>query len=172
MYQPDSLDKVVPLRGIPQSSVGAPLPFVVSDEHTLLLGYIVQTIREKWDGTTVRIVEASSPGEPLSLIQFHMYYAYLFGPPNDEAFSGHPLAARGLEPYSAAEIENSSWIRSLELMNSVHSLHDPNTFRRLRHFIFAFHDSVFECVAEGFSVHLRAGPVRDLWPEMRSMLGW
>jgi hypothetical protein len=48
----------------------------------------------------------------------HRGDAHTFGPSNDEAFSGHPLAARGLTPYGAFKIENSSWVRHLERMNS------------------------------------------------------
>ena len=57
----------------------------------------------------------------------------MFGPPNDEAFSGHPLASRGLHPYGAFKIENSSWIRHLEKMNSVHPNHHPERYFKLQH---------------------------------------
>ena len=52
----------------------------------------------------------------------------MFGPPNDEAFDGHPLARRGLRPYGAFEVTHSSWIRQLEQMNSVHPHHSPPLF--------------------------------------------
>ena len=35
----------------------------------------------------------------------------------DEAFSGHPLAERGLQPYSTFEVLDSSWIRGLMKRN-------------------------------------------------------
>jgi hypothetical protein len=73
----------------------------------------------------------------------------MFGSPNDEAFHGHPLAERGLGPYGAYRVEDSSWIRRLERMNSVHPRHDPERFRALTHCVLSFHDSTFECVAEG-----------------------
>jgi hypothetical protein len=44
------------------------------------------------------------------LLEFSGCYAHLFGPPNDEAFSGHPLASRGLQPYRITEVKHSSWI--------------------------------------------------------------
>ena len=34
MYQVDENDKVIELKDVPQSSVGAPLPIVLSDERT------------------------------------------------------------------------------------------------------------------------------------------
>jgi hypothetical protein len=51
---------------------------------------------------TVRVVTASSD-EPAALVQFQRTWAVQFGPPNDEAFHGHPLYERGLHPYAAAE---------------------------------------------------------------------
>lgn len=44
MYEVDRHDKVVLLEGVPQSSVGAPLPVVVADEHRVFLIYLVQII--------------------------------------------------------------------------------------------------------------------------------
>jgi hypothetical protein len=85
----------------------------------------------------------------------------MFGPPNDEAFSGHPLASRGLSPWIVQEVVCSSWIRGLERMNSVHPYHRREAFSAFRHFVFAFHDSTFECVAEDFSVSLMRGWVHD-----------
>jgi hypothetical protein len=43
-------------------------------------------------------------------------------------------------------------------MNSVHYRHDPERFRVLNHYILSFHDSTFECVAEGVLFSLVPGP--------------
>jgi hypothetical protein len=92
----------------------------------------------------------------------------MFGPPNDEAFAGHPLSVRGLTPYGVFEVKNSSWVRRLERMNSVHPRHKPERFARLKHFIFTFHDTTFECIAEGFECTRHEGSVsrilHDSWP--------
>lgn len=172
MYSVDDKDTVIQLDGVPQSSVGAPCPFVMSDEHTLLLAYIVERADPEWDGTYVRLVGPDTPGESIALVRFTRYRAYMFGPPNDEAFSGHPLASRGLSPYSAVEVHHSSWIRRLERMNAVHPMHRPGLFEDYRHFIFAFHDSTFECVAKDFSVTLHEGTMTSLLPEMGRLLEW
>jgi hypothetical protein len=42
MYTVDDKDVVLRLKETPQPDVGALLPFVMSDEHTLLLSYIVR----------------------------------------------------------------------------------------------------------------------------------
>lgn len=159
MYSVDDRDKVVELRDAPQSSVGAPCPMILAGEGYLYLAFFLQDTPAGWDGSTVRVVSEDTSGEPVGLVTFTHIYAHFFGPPNDEAFSGHPLASRGLRPYSVSEIQDSSWIRKLERMNSVHPYHRSERFADLRHFIFAFHDTTFECIAQDFSASVRDGSV-------------
>jgi len=172
MYQVDDRDRVVELDETPQSAVGAPLPVVLSDEHTLLLAYIVEASTPVWDGTSVRIVGPDTFDERLALVEFSRYHSFMFGSPNDEAFAGHPLASRGLHPYAAFEVQNSSWVRQLEQMNSVHPSHRAERFQRLKHFVFAFHDSTFECIAEGYAISDHQGSLQLLLPEMQRRLKW
>ena len=106
MYQPLN-DTVVRLRSVPRPSAGAPHPVIVADEGQLFLAYIVDTFDEDWDGRSPRIVSKDSTDELVTLAVFQRPYAHLFGHPNDEAFRGHPLASRGLRPYSASEINDS-----------------------------------------------------------------
>lgn len=159
MYSVDHRDKVVELHGPPQSSVGAPCPMILAGEGYLYLAFFLQDKPAGWDCSTVRVVGEDTSGESVALISFTRFYAHYFGPPNDEALSGHPLASRGLQRYSFSEVEDSSWVRTLERMNSVHPYHRPKSFEKLRHFIFTFHDTTFECVAEDFSLSVRDGSV-------------
>ncbi|MBA2501979.1 MAG: hypothetical protein H0V27_03780 [Pyrinomonadaceae bacterium] len=172
MYPVDERDKVVALESVSQSSVGAPLPIVLSDEHKILLAYVVEDTAPDWDGSSVRVVDPSASGEPLALVEFSSYSSLMFGAPNDEAFAGHPLTNRGLHSYAAFQIENSSWIRQLMQMNSVHHYHKPERFERLKHFVFAFHDSTFECVAERFTLSEHEGSLKSLLSVMQSRLQW
>ena len=73
---------------------------------------------------------------------------------------------------SAFEVKESSWIRRLERMNSVHPYHRPETFWQLRHLIFAFHDSTFECVCRGFDVRSARGSLKSVLPTMTGQLEW
>jgi hypothetical protein len=171
MYSVDERDEVVEIQHVPQSSIGAPLPLVVADERRLFLAYIVEAIDPEWDGRTVRVVGADTAGEVIALVQFARARAHFFGPPNDEAFAGHPLAERGLHPYGAFEVRHSSWIRRLEHMNSVHPHHTPAADAQLRHFVFAFHDSTFECVASEFSFDIREGSLASAVRELAGRLG-
>jgi hypothetical protein len=172
MYSVDERDKVVPLDGVPQSSVGAPMPIVLADEHRVVLAYYVEERTPGWDGSTARVVYPDDGNEPIAIVRFSHTRVHMFGPPNDEAFAGHPLASRGLQPYSAFEVKESSWIRRLERMNSVHPYHRPESFWQLRHLIFAFHDSTFECVCRAFDIRAGRGSLRSVIPTMTELLEW
>lgn len=149
MYTVDGRDRVVSLEDVPQSCVGAPMPVVFSDEYSAIVVYITR--------------DAACPGvDDNAFVAFRHRYALMAGPPNDEAFAGHPLAARGLRPYGAFRVEDSSWIRQLERMNAVHPHHDPERFWDLTHYILSFHDSTVECVAGDYTVSVLAGQMQFL----------
>jgi hypothetical protein len=131
----------------------------------------VQDVPNERDGTTIRVVAPDTAGEPAAIIRFTGVYASMFGPPNDEAFSGHPLAERGLHPYGAFEIVDSSWVRQLERMNAVHPYHRPEHFSTYRHIVLAFHDSTFECVAKAYVYELATGPLMLIVARIASGLG-
>ena len=166
MYSVDDQDRVLELKGVPQSDVGAPSPIVLSDERVTLLAYEVSGETFPDDGRVLTDADLEMLVEEMALIEFQGCRSYMFGSPNDEAFDGHPLANRGLNPYGAFEVENSSWIRQLEKMNSVHPLHRGGWLQRLKHFVFAFHDSTFECVARGFTISNHRGSWESLLSEM------
>lgn len=65
-------------------------------------------------------------------------------------------------PYAAWEVRNSSWIRTLERMNSVHPYHSSGLFNDFRHFIFAFHDTTFECIAWRYKSQVERGSVASV----------
>src|ERR1041384_1788450 len=108
MYQVDAQDEVHEMAALPPPSAGAPSPLLLSDEQCAVLAYY-----------------AADDDDSLALVRFSSCYAVLFGPPNDEAIEGHPLASRGLEPYAAFEVRTSSWIRAVERMNRRPPYHDP-----------------------------------------------
>ena len=166
MYSVDANDRVITLRTAPLCDGGAPLPFVLAHENRLLLAYVLREPDPAWEGTTVEAVTPHTSGRAVAIVSFRRPYCHMFGPPNDEAFSGHPLADRGLKRYTVAEVERSSWIRGLEAMNAVHPYHKPEHFADYRHFIFAFHDSTFECVAEDFTVEVQHGSMRAAVQQM------
>lgn len=164
-------DVVRRLDGIPQCSIGAPLPLVLADESAAVMAFYLEDRDEAWDGTAVRVVDATASDEPIAIVRFRSCYALQFGPPNDEAFSGHPLAARGLEPYGAFVIDESSWLLELERRNAVHRHHGAAAFLRgKRHFVLTFHDSIVECIAESFDVTYASGAPHSVLPRMQQLL--
>ena len=170
MYSIDHLDSVRPLQGIPQSSIGAPLPLILAAEGSLAVAFLLELRDPAWDGTSIHIVDHRTSADPAAILTFRGVHAHILGPPNDEAFEGHPLAERGLKPYGAFEILGSSWIRAMERMNRVHEYHSPAPFQQLRHVVLAFHDSTFEVAAREFSVLTAQGPLLSLLPQMSKLL--
>lgn len=129
MYLVDENDKVEILQSIPQSSIGAPIPIILGDEYITVVAYYTEEDCS---------LDLNEQEETVAIVCVKRCYAHMFGPPNDEAFHGHPLAARGLRPYSFFKIHNSSWLRSLEKMNAVHPYHSHKLFENYSHFIYLF----------------------------------
>ena len=165
MYEVDERDRVVELTDVPQPSVGAPMPLVLADEHRVIVAYYVLE-KEFWQDPGTLSTEQGSFRELSAVVRFRGCIAHMFGPPNDEAFEGHPLARRGLHPYGIFRIEDSSWIRKLERMNSVHLQHKPEKFWKRQHLLFSFHDSTFECVCESFDITGTRGSVSDVFMDI------
>jgi hypothetical protein len=169
MYDVDDKDRVVRLADVPQSDIGAPMPLVFSDEGRIVLAYYGDESSPKWNEFP-RIVGHIGGSEPVALLRFIGCDSYMFGVPNDEALAGHPLASRGLKSYGVFRIEDSSWIRRLERMNSVHPLHKPESYQGLQHLIFTFHDTTFECICETFDVRTAWGSIGALTETMLKLL--
>jgi hypothetical protein len=167
MYAVTSADLPIEVTSAPQSSIGAPCPAIVASENSLRLVYYLEEDRlaPDWRSVPVKPEAANDSKELCAVVVFSFPYAHMFGPPNDEAFGGHPLASRGLEPYSVYEVASSSWIKALAKMDSVHPYHRAERFNTLKHYIFSFHDSTFECVAQSFSIELCRG---SAWNVLRA----
>ena len=171
MYTSNGNDIVKEIDDLPQSSIGAPCPLVIASEHQVAICYYLENKPENWDGSYVKIADQTTSSEPLAIVEFESCYAHYFGPPNDEAFKGHPLSAKGVSPYQNYEILESSWISYLEEMNAVHPYHKKESFLSdKKHFILAFHDSVFECIAKEYKVHLGNGSITDMIPVMQKII--
>lgn len=85
-----------------------------------------------------------------ALVEFPGCLCTRFGYPNDEAFPGHPLFAKVQALYppwtGIYQVLNSSWIRQVEQQNR--KIFPNSSLWSVRHFIFGFHDSTFECIAD------------------------
>lgn len=171
MYEIDSRDSLLVLEGIPRPESGAPLPLLVSNEGTVIVTYYANSQSPGWESFP-SIADDASSDDPLAVVRFRNCNSFMFGAPNDEALihGGHPLASRGLKPYRVYRVENSSWIRKLELMNSGHPQHRQEWFAKLQHIIITFHDSTFECVCAGCDASKAGGSVHAMIPTMVELL--
>lgn len=106
-----------------------PEPVLVNSEHVCYLIY------NEWDGVR-------------KALQFERCYIAKFGYPNDEALMAHPLYSKGLGFYGSYEVINSVWIKELRRNNKT-THPDRDIMLESRHFMFTFHDSTFECIANG-----------------------
>jgi hypothetical protein len=96
-----------------------------------------------------------------ALVEFNRCLITKFGYPNDEALGGHPLAAKMQGAYDIYEVLNSSWAMQLEQQNKVLF---PNTGKwKSRHFIFTFHDSTFECLADNLKLEILNEPYETIF---------
>jgi hypothetical protein len=153
----------IPLKGLPPSDVGAPLPHLLADGRRALLAYYVAEPDPDWDGMYVTVIDPAENREALlAVVEFTGYLAVRMGLPNDEALKGHPLYSRGLEAYAMHLVVNSSWITELERVNSVHPCHEGGWHTWARHYLFTFHDETFECIARGHEVRLERTGMRSL----------
>ncbi|MDB5299287.1 MAG: hypothetical protein JWO87_950 [Phycisphaerales bacterium] len=158
----------VPLELPIRWDIGAPLPHVfVNDRRTFLTFYVKGPPDPKWDGSYVTVKKpGGGAAESLGLIEFTCCASAKLGSPNDEVFHGHYLHGRGQEPYEAQLVKNSPWIAELRNVNAVHGMFRPEGWDSLNHYVFWFHDSTFECVAEGYRVELHQTSMQDLAAEI------
>jgi len=69
MYSVDHRDRVVELRDLPHSLIGAPLPAALAVEDRVLLAYLVQGVHPAWDGPTMRPVGPAAADEIVALVR-------------------------------------------------------------------------------------------------------
>ena len=133
--------------------VGAPLPILLCNDYKTFLTFYVSEPDPNWDGTYVKMVDPSSDEKAsLCLVTFKHSVSSKMGHPNDEVQSGHFLAGKGLQGYTAQLVKNSPWLMEVGKTNSVHPYNDPEKWELLNHYIFWFHDSTFECLAASYEV--------------------
>lgn len=158
---PFASDAVLELGDVPQPSVEAPCPIVVAGEDHLFVLYMLQSMPEGWYNTWVKIISSDTKADPFAIILFHHSLAYYHGIPGDEAIHGHPLYRRGLRPHGAFEIENSTWHEAMMKMSRIHAAHCTEKYHLYRHFVLAFRETTFECLAESYSIRIGNGSLVD-----------
>ena len=145
----------VPVDFPVQWDMGAPSPHVITNDRRTLLAFLVGEVNPHWGG---KYIKAKHPNaeyvQTLALVEFIGDVSAKLGSPNDEVFEGHPLSGKGMDGYSAQIVMNSPWLAEIEAINKIHAHYNPERWRNDKHYIFWFHDSTFECIAESFTVEL------------------
>jgi hypothetical protein len=80
-----------------------------------------------------------------ALVEFKRCLVSRFGYPNDEARWGIPQYKD--VSYGIYEVRNSTWIKEVVQLNRYRFPDTKDDYVR-RHFLFAFHDDTFECLAD------------------------
>jgi len=149
--------------GFPPWDIGAPCPQLLSGSRGTILTYFVREPSPGWDGSSVRIVDVADDSlATIAIVRFRRVTAVRIGSPNDEVIEGHPLHGHGLVAYRAHVVTRSRWVHELQTINSVHQRYDPARWTDRKHYLLAFHDETFECVASGFDVEIRRSRMADV----------
>lgn len=165
MPKQEQEEEVVPIDLGVQWDMGAPMPCVIHSDIKTFLAFYLDEPDPEWDGTYVSVADpASSKPTPVGIIEWLHCESAILGGLNDEVIRGHRLHQKGLSRigYGAAEVRNSAWISELMQGNSVHSLYDPDAWKSAKHYILIFHDSTFECIADGYRVEKVYKPMREV----------
>ena len=128
--------------------VGAPMPHVFANEYCVFLSFLVAD-------------SPMTPSEPVRLtyavVEFLRPVAHRLGSPSEDEQFSHYLYGRGQETYRAQRVENSPWLREMIDMGKKANSEDDSDEKywqqHIKHYIFWFHDSTFECLARGYEVH-------------------
>lgn len=149
-------EHVIPVEFPVQWETGAPLPYLLCNDYRTYLTFFLREVDPHWDGTDVNIRNAaSSAPASVAIVEFKHCIVSKMGSPNDEVHSGHPWAGKGLRSYTAQEVVHSLWLAEIEAINRVHRCYNADLWKTLHHYVFWFHDSTVECIAESFTVTSR-----------------
>ena len=148
MFQKDDEVVRMDIGFEPEAAISGPVLLQTDDDAFLTFNAVRMTFDGRRDKAGTAIIEL----ERCAITKF--------GYPNDEALGGHPLYKRGLEAYGVFEVLRSSWIQQMTDQNRVNFPQTSDSTRR--HFIFTFHDSTFECVADTLRATLSTEPYEQI----------
>ena len=102
-----------------------------------------------------------------AVVEFTACHITKFGYPNDEARWGIPR----YQPtsYGIYEVKNSEWIPEIVRLNRYSFPNTPDD-TTTRHFLFAFHDTTFECLADDMTIELTTEPYEKVFARISARL--
>jgi hypothetical protein len=101
-----------------------------------------------------------------AVVEFPMCAVTKFGYPNDEAWVGIPRT-RG-KSYGIFEVLNSTWIEEIDRLNRYSFPNPIGESAPVRHFLFLFHDSSFECIADDLKIEIVKEPYSQIFSRIAS----
>lgn len=143
---------------------GAPMPYLLQNEHVAYLVYYLKPIQASGLSKTIHVVNQTEDLEPIAIVQFKQVWLAQFGAPNDESLDRHRLYGKGLDYYTPFIVRNSSMISTLN------TLYQLKCIEQLSHYIFPFHDSTFECVALDYEVEVVNDTMRNVMLDVNQRL--
>lgn len=99
-----------------------------------------------------------------AVVEFKRCLVSRFGYPNDEARSGIPQY-KGVS-YGIYEVRDSTWIKEVVRLNRYRFPATKDDYV-CRHFLFAFHDDTFECLADGLTLEVVNEPYQVIFERIR-----
>jgi hypothetical protein len=99
-----------------------------------------------------------------AVVEFKRCLLTRFGYPNDEARWAIPRF-KGVA-YGIYEVRNSSWIKEVVQMNR-HAFPNTKDDYISKHYLFAFHDDTFECLADDLSLEMVNEPYEAVFDRIR-----
>lgn len=103
-------------------------------------------------------------GAGTAVVEFKRCLVSRFGYPNDEARWGIPQY-KGVS-YGIYEVKDSTWIKEVVRMNR-HRFPETTDQFVCRHFLFAFHDDTFECLADDLTLVVLNEPYHAIFERIR-----
>lgn len=132
-------------------SKGAPIPKILASEQLLLLIFFIEG--EDDIDLPANIIERDSINDRgTAVLEFDSCLAFKFGGPNDELLQQHPYYKAGVGFYSFYEMIESEWLKSIIDLNRTHPRFSEYIFEDCKHYVITFKDSMFECIADSYSL--------------------
>jgi len=150
----------IEIKSLPRPEWCAPLPQIIANEHRVVLMYAIDHFRPA-DQVGLLVVTEDTPSS-WAVLEFTWIYDCRFGSFSDISCERHPLASAGLQMGAVHIVENSHW--KAKILGNVHP--NPITLGKPRpeliHYLFTFHDSLFECIAGPPESSVLSGTAREV----------
>ncbi len=106
--------------------------------------------------------------EPCAAVIFDGLQDFRFGPPNEDCCGFYQKFIENFAPGEAYVTNLGSWLTSVGLRDTrIFKLNDPDC----KHYIFTFHDSTVEVIAQGFRVETDTCSVHSMISRQLKELG-